>query len=101
LSLKKKRKQTTTPSNMLDDHLRSLRSSDNTTSLISLWLPFRTNLDDVQRTLRREQKVAKNIKNRNHARAMIHALKRVSERLSTAVKQVPRSGLALYAGQWV
>ena len=80
--------------------LTSIRSADNTTSLISYWIPSNQSIDDVRSQIRKEMSITSNIKNRNHGKALIHAFKRIDHFLST-VKQVPKSGLCIYSGSWV
>ena len=80
--------------------LQNVKSAHNNTDLVTLHLPSGSSLEQHRATVRSEMAVSANIKDRKHGRNIAHTLRRLDSYL-TSCKALPKTGLALCAGQWV
>jgi peptide subunit release factor 1 (eRF1) len=82
----------------LVEFLSSLRSWDNTKSLVSLYLPHKSNIDQNLKFIKKELVSANKIKRNTTKKPFINALKNISNFLSR-VNSLPETGIILFAGR--
>jgi peptide subunit release factor 1 (eRF1) len=82
----------------LTDFLISLRSWDNTKSLVSLYLPQNSNIDQTLKFIKKELLSANKIKRNTTKKPFVQALKNISNYLSR-LNHIPETGLIIFAGR--
>lgn len=69
-------------------------------SMVSLYIPGSTNLNDLRQTMKKEATTASNIKNNTNRKSVQASLTAINEFLK-GVKQVPDEGMALFAERYI
>jgi peptide subunit release factor 1 (eRF1) len=78
-------------------HLANAKSLNNSTSLVTFYVPGSTKVSDVSRMVNSEMSKTHNIKSRQTRQQVSDALQAVSSHLKT-MKTMPENGIAIFTG---
>ena len=82
---------------LLITHLKAQKSQTNTTSLVTLYVPSTTKINDLSKMINSEISKTSNIKLRQTRQGVQDALQAVSTNIKK-LKEIPTNGLAIFTG---
>ena len=81
----------------LVNRLLTQKSLNNSTSLISLYVPATTNISDLSKMIKSETSQSQNIKSRQTRQGVQDALQGISTHIKS-MKTIPNNGVAIFTG---